>query len=279
VTEKFKAKVIYLFPILASLMFGLLCASVILRTPAFIPSVTPVPETNPGGGTNPMAPYLNAVYFVVLVAIGASLIYILMRRKNRKTITYLIGFALSAAFLLVSIVYYSVIFASFPDSDFLVLGLAILTAVLGDFAVFKLGGNAANIIVLALGGALGIFLGSAIPVYSAVIILLFLAVYDIFTVYYGPVGKIAAGGLNELRGLSFSFKEIEMGLGDLVFYSLLCGNILFSFGIIPCFASLVGVLVGSFITFLMLERRGMFPGLPFPIAIGLACGVLTSLFI
>jgi presenilin-like A22 family membrane protease len=260
-------------------MFGLLCASVILHTPAFIPSVTPVPETNPGGGKNPTAPYLNAVYYVVLVAIGASLIYILLKRKNRKTITYLIGFALSAAFLLVSIVYYSVIFASFPDSDFVVLGLAIVTTVLGDFVVFKLGGNAANIIVLALGGALGVFLGSAIPVYSAVIILLFLAIYDIFTVYYGPVGKIAANGLNELRGLSFSFKEIEMGLGDLVFYSLLCGNILFSYGIVPCFASLVGILVGSFVTFLMLERRGMFPGLPFPIAFGLAFGILTSLFI
>lgn len=278
-TEKFKAKVIYLFPILASLMFGLLCASVILHTPAMIPSVTPIPETNPDGETNPSAPYLNAVYYVVLVAIGASLIYILMKRKNRKTITYLVGFALSAAFLLVSIVYYSVIFASLPDSDFVVLGLAIATTVLGDLAVFKLGGNAVNIIVLGLGGALGIFLGSAIPVYSAVIILLFLAIYDVFTVYYGPVGKIAAGGLDELRGLSFSFREIEMGLGDLVFYSLLCGNLLFNFGIIPCFASLVGILVGSFATFLMLERRGMFPGLPFPIVLGLVCGIGASFFI
>ena len=278
-TEKFKAQIIYLFPILASLMFGLLCASVILNTPTSIPSVTPIPETNPGGGTNVGAPFLNALYYVVLVAVGAFLIYILLKRKSHKTITYLIGFALSAAFLLVSIIYFSAIFASLPDSDFIVLGLAIVTTALGDYAVFKLGGNASNLIVLALGGSLGIFLGSAIPVYSAVIILLFLAVYDIFTVYYGPVGKIAAGGLDQLRGLSFSFREIEMGLGDLVFYSLLGGNMLFNFGIFPCFACLGGILVGSFVTFLMLERRGVFPGLPFPIVLGLVAGIVTSLFI
>ena len=277
-TEKFTAQVIYLFPILVSLLFGLTCASVILKTAVTIPSVTPVPETNPSGDTNVSAPFLNAAYFVVLVAVGASILYVLLRR-SRKSITYLIGFALSTAFLLVSIVYFSAILASVPYADLIVLALSVVVTVLGDLAVFKFGGNACNIVVLCLGGALGMFFGSAIPLYSAIIILAFLAIYDVFTVYYGPVGKILNAGLDQLRGLSFSFRDVQMGLGDLVFYSLLSGSVLFNFGIIPCFVSLVGILAGSFLTFLMLERKETFPGLPFPIILGLAGGLVTSLVI
>jgi hypothetical protein len=36
-----------------------------------------------------------------------------------------------------------------------------------------------------------------------------------------------------------------------------------------CVFSALGVLVGSFLAFKMLERKGIFPGLPFPVALGL----------
>lgn len=173
--------------------------------------------------------------------------------------------------------YFSALLASVPYSDYIVLALSVAVTVLGDLAVFKIGGNACNVVVLCLGGALGTFFGSAIPLYSAVIILAFLAVYDVFTVYYGPVGKIASAGLDQLRGLSFSFREVQMGLGDLVFYSLLSGSMLFKFGIFQCFVSLLGILAGSYLTFLMLERKGIFPGLPFPVILGLVGGLVASL--
>jgi hypothetical protein len=123
------------------------------------------------------------------------------------------------------------------------------------------------------------------------LILAFLAVYDVFAVYKGPIGKIAESqdgkGLEQLQGLSYSFRDIDMGLGDLVFYSMLTGSILFFFnssygfplGFLPCLLSVVGILAGSVITFFMLERRGIFPGLPFPIALGLAAGLITGFFV
>jgi type III secretory pathway component EscS len=37
-----------------------------------------------------------------------------------------------------------------------------------------------------------------------------------------------------------------------------------------CVASIIGVLIGAFVALKMLERRGIFPGLPFPVALGLA---------
>jgi presenilin-like A22 family membrane protease len=186
--------------------------------------------------------------------------------------------ALTTASGLLSIIYLYALFANVPYADYIVLPLTVVITVLFDLAIFKVGGVARDIVVIFLGGALGVFFGKFIPLWSAVLILAFLAIYDVFAVYKGPVGKIAqSSGLDQLQGLSFSFKDIQMGLGDLVFYSMLTGAMFFSFpSIIPMIASIIGILVGSIITLFMLEKKGIFPGLPFPIMLGLALGLATG---
>jgi presenilin-like A22 family membrane protease len=269
--EKFDAQIIYLVPILVSLLFGLGCAYLLKTQPVPPISVTPFPEdTTPGL-------FGNALYFVILIAVSATVFYILLKRKNRKLVTLIIAFALTTASLLLSVIYLSVIFAFVPSLDFLVLPLSIVITVFFDLAIFRLGSKTRNAAVICLGGALGVFFGNFIPFLSGMLILAFLAVYDVFAVYYGPVGKIAHLGLDQLQGLSYSFKEVQMGLGDLVFYSMLSGIMLFNFGVISCLVSLAGILVGSFLTFVMLEKKGIFPGLPFPILLGLVGGLLASL--
>jgi hypothetical protein len=69
-----------------------------------------------------------------------------------------------------------------------------------------------------------------------------------------------------------------MGLGDLTFYSMLSGHMLLNFGPISSLASIIGILAGCILSFIMLEKKGMFPGLPFPILFGLTAGLLVSLF-
>jgi presenilin-like A22 family membrane protease len=269
--EKYSVQVVYLVPVLASLLFGLACAYLLLSQPVSLVQVAPFSENNAS------APFGNAFYFVIIVALSATVFYILLKRKSRRLITGLIALALTAASLLLSLVYLSAIFAYAPSLDFLVIPLSVLITVIFDLAIFRLGSKARNLVVVLLGGGLGVFFSASIPFYSAVLILVFLAVYDVFAVYYGPVGKIADSGLDQLQGLSYSFKDVQMGLGDLVFYSMLVGTMLFNFGLLSYIVSLVGILAGSFITFLLLEKRGMFPGLPFPILLGLVGGFLVSL--
>jgi presenilin-like A22 family membrane protease len=272
--DKFKFQIVYLVPILASMLFGLGCAYLLVPHQSEVIPVTPIPETTPG------APIGNGLYFVVLIAISATLFYFLIKRRSNNIIKGLIVFALTTASLLLSVVYLSAILAFFPIIDNLwwLIALSIVLTVLFDLAIFRLGSIARNVAVVALGGALGIFFGFSIPLYSAVIILVFLAVYDVIAVYKGPVGKIAASGLDQLQGLSFSFKDIQMGLGDLVFYSMLMGVIFFSFlaSFLPTLMAIVGILAGSIITFFALEKKGIFPGLPFPILLGLAFGLITG---
>jgi zinc transporter ZupT len=68
-----------------------------------------------------------------------------------------------------------------------------------------------------------------------------------------------------------------MGLGDLTFYSMLSGHMLLNFGLISGLAAIIGVLLGCFLAFKMLEKYGMFPGLPFPIFLGITAGLLVLL--
>ena len=272
---KFKAGLIHLTPILASLLFGMLCALLISTAPLKIYEVTPFPEGISGS-------LGNACYFVILVGVGASLLYLLLKRKNRKLVTLITGFALTTAVFMLSIIYLYAAFSmiAIPQTEALtlILILSLLITVTVDFVIFRRRNRTCDLVVLCLGGALGTFLGISIPTLSATLILVFLAIYDVFAVYHGPVGKIAHSGLEQLRGLSFSFKDIQMGLGDLTFYSMLSGHMLLYFGFIPCLASITGILFGCLLAFKMLERKGMFPGLPFPVALGLI-PLIISLFL
>jgi hypothetical protein len=276
-SDAFKFQMIYLAPILASVLFGLVCAALLL--PQQIPAVpvTPIPTDTPG------ADWITAAYFVVLVGVSATVFYVLLKRRSKRVIKALITLAFTLAALLLSYEYLLALtfFIHATPNWLIIIPLMVLFTVLFDLAIFKFGNIYRNVAVILMGGALGMFFGynvTMLSLWSAVLILVFLAVYDIFAVYKGSVGKIAQNGLDDLQGLTYAFKDIQMGLGDLVFYSMLVGAMVFGFqsSFIPAIASIIGILAGSIITFYMLEKKGIFPGLPFPIMLGLILGLATG---
>jgi presenilin-like A22 family membrane protease len=256
-------------PIFVSLSFGMLCAFLLSKSSIEIYRVTPFSDDVFGS-------FGNAFYFVVLAGVGASLLFFLLKRKSHRLILFVTGFALTTAVFTLSLIYLFAAFSIFaiPNIEGLIVIASLLITILVDFEVFKFCNKVSDLIVLFLGGALGAFLGASISTLSVTLILCFLAVYDAFAVYFGPLGKIARSGMEQLRGLSFSFRDVQMGLGDLTFYSMLSGHILFNFSLFSCLASIIGILFGCFLAFKMLERKGVFPGLPFPIIFGLVASFL-----
>jgi presenilin-like A22 family membrane protease len=274
--DKFKFQIIYLVPILASLIFGLGCAYLLA------PQETGGIQAVPISGDTPGASIGNGLYFVILIALAATVFYVLIKRKNKRVIKGLIVLSMTTASLLLSVVYLLAFFPYFDGVYYVIAAVAVAITVLFDLAIFRSGSASRNVVVICLGGALGIFFAKYVPMSSAIVLLVFLAVYDVIAVYKGPVGKIAnSSGLDMLQGLSFSFKDIQMGLGDLVFYSMLMGVMVFSFpqNILPTVVAVIGILMGSIITFFALEKKGIFPGLPFPIMLGLGAGLLTALLL
>lgn len=262
--EKFRAEPAHLTPILVSLFVGFLCTVLIIESQTNLYQVVPFSE-----GIGSLG---NGLYFVILAAVGAFLLYLLARRNRLRVIAVITGFAITAATLLVSAVYLNALFSIYyvPYDTFLIIVVPLALTVLADYEVFRGKGIGNVLTLLLLGGSLGAFLGATIPTLSAIVILSFLAIYDVYAVFKGPVGKIAAGGLEQLRGLSVSFKDVQIGLGDLTFYAMLTSLVLFATAS-PIFyaASLTGVIIGAFLAFKLLEKKGMFPGLPFSVALGL----------
>jgi presenilin-like A22 family membrane protease len=269
---KLRAELVYLAPILASLIFGVFCTFLVLTSSMEIFAVTPFPE-NAAGSLG------NATYFVILVGTGAALFYLLLKWRSHRLINAITGLAITLAIFMLSTIYAFSALSRFniPYVEVLILTLASLITVLADLAIFRSHSRVSEVIILCLGGALGAFLGVSIATLSTVLILAALAIYDAFAVYYGLLGKIARDGLDQFRGLSFSFRDIQMGLGDLTFYSMLSGHMLLYFGLIPCLASMLGILLGCFLAFQMLKKREVFPGLPFPIFFGLILGFVAFL--
>ncbi|MCL2134942.1 MAG: presenilin [Candidatus Bathyarchaeota archaeon] len=276
---KFKFSFVYLAPILVSIFFGLCCAWILnphqtSATPV-LPPATPFPDSTPSNilGT--------AIFYVVLIAISGTMFYFLLKQKKLKIIKIAILSVMTMAAMLLSIIYISTlltntIFNSIP----IIVGTSILITILFDLALFKYT-KAQSIAVICLGGSFGALFSFIFPLYSAIVILIAITIYDIFAVYRGPVGKIAKSGIEQLNGLSYSFKDIQMGLGDLFFYSMLSCLMYFNYtnSFIPTIMSTIGICIGSIITFAILEKKEIFPGLPFPIAIGLILGFISSLLI
>jgi presenilin-like A22 family membrane protease len=269
---EFKATPLYVIPVSATLAVSLSCAFLIMQAGWEVPQMTLLPETGLG-------PLVNALLFVLAAGFAATMIYLLLKRGVHLFLRFLMGTAFAMLSFFLAIFYSDLLLAAMRlDVPFmLILIFALLIVAVVVVEVFMRRGRSQGVIVLVLGGAAGTLLGSSIPVTSAVLVLLLLAIYDVVAVFKGPIGKIAASGLEHLPGTSLSFKDINVGLGDLVFYSMLVSRMLLSFGWDTCIAATLGVLTGSFLSFKMVEKRGMFPGLPFSVAFGLLASLLTIL--
>lgn len=268
-SKRFSASPIYISPILASLLVGIFCMFLFIESRVDVGSVTVLPETGVG-------PWVNAAIFVSASGSAATLIYFLLKRHVYNVIRFIMAVAFSILTFSLSALYISIALQIMRFNVYpwivLVFSISVTSLVVVQVVLKRIAGG--EVVVLILGGASGALLGRVIPMSSSLLILVLLALYDVIAVFRGPVGKIAKKGLEHLPGASFAFRDIHVGLGDLVFYSMLVDRVFLSYGWGACLASMIGVLFGALLSFKLVEREGMFPGLPLPIIFGLLGAVI-----
>jgi hypothetical protein len=266
-SKDFKAKPRQLLPeIFAVILAGALTFSLRASNAAIMP-ITVFPETT-GGIT------LNAGIFVILMAATGTVMYLLIKYGLKRVVRYLINIALFAL-LFFLFTWYGTLYADYlpaalDPTGLLWLLISLLCAIALAVSIYKTKGPAHLVAIVLIGGMTGTFLGVSIPTLTAIALLLALAAYDLFAVYKGPIGKMAQStDLEEFTGAVFTYGDLTVGMGDMVFYSMLASNAMISFGLIPFAAGAVGLILGAYLGFKMLEGRDMFPGLPFAIVLGL----------
>jgi len=266
--EKFRATATHLLPEIWTLIVAGILAAGILESKIEVEIITAFPET-PSGAT------LNMTMFVVIMAVIASVMYLLVKYGLERIFRTILRLSIVAVLFSLLNWYLAAFFAIVRVSPDLAAGAAvmlslILTVVLA-YAINLTKGVTQLASIILLGAMLGTFLGASIPTLTTIVLLLGLVGYDILAVFKGPIGKIAeTTDLENLSGATLTFGELTVGLGDLVFYSMLSSHTMLSFGLIPYASASVGIILGTFLGFKMLEKRTTFPGLPLSLVCGLA---------
>lgn len=147
-----------------------------------------------------------------------------------------------------------------------------------------------NMIVVIFGVLIGSYLPSVIPTWTSLVILMGFALYDIYSVRKGPIKemmkKLDDGTASDnLTVVNLDDISVDIGIGDLAFYSMLTSITLISSDwggpalvaatgnvglyIVPFIAAVVGVLIGAWISFELVKKNKILPGLPMSIFIGI----------
>jgi presenilin-like A22 family membrane protease len=274
-TNEFKAKPDQLLPeILAIALAGVLTYS-LQASNAPIVAITFFPETTSGVT-------LNAAIYVIMMATAGTVMYLFIKYGLKRFVKHLINIAMFAL-LFFLFTWYGALYAdtlpSILISSIWVWSIISLLASLAlALAIYKSKGPLHFAAIILIGGMTGTFLGVSTPTLTAAALLLALAGYDLFAVYRGPIGKIAeSSDLDEFKGAVFTYGDLTVGMGDMVFYSMLASNAMMNFGPLPFVGAAVGLIFGAYLGFKMLEGRDMFPGLPFAVILGLGSMYATSL--
>jgi presenilin-like A22 family membrane protease len=266
-SNKFKAKPGQLLPeTLAIALAGLLTYS-LQASSAPIETITIFPETTSGVT-------LNASIFVILMAATGTMMYLFIKFGLKRLVRYLIMLAMFGL-LFFLFTWYGSLYADYlppflTSTIWVWLLISLLASLTLCLLIYKSKGPPRLAAIILIGGMTGTFLGVSIPTLTAAALLLALAAYDLFAVYKGPIGKMAQStDLEEFTGAVFTYGDLTVGMGDMVFYSMLASNSMMNFGPIPFAASALGLIIGAYLGFKMLEGRDMFPGLPFAVILGL----------
>ncbi len=273
----FKPRAEHLYPVILSLAVTAILAIPFATHDVEIVAVTPFEGDTFSGAS------LNALFFVTALAASATAMFLLVRRGRMGFLRKMIKAAVIVVCFSVVFWYSAILFAIAGNpfgepaaSTILLVGS--LAAGLGiGFLIFAKDKTMQLAGVVLVSGFTGLFLGASIPLLTALILAGALVVYDVVAVFRGPVGALVKNlDANDLPGAVFNYKELTIGVGDMIFYSLVSAAALLNFGVVVFLATAMGILAGTFLGFRALGRFEMFPGLPFSLVLGVAGMLVTA---
>src|SRR5579875_1033457 len=133
-----------------------------------------------------------------------------------------------------------------------------------------------NHALIVLSCIMGSILGEILQLIQLIIFILIFAVYDLVAVFVGTLKRIAKeienaesalstdGVYSFTRGMFINIFNIEIGIGDLLFYSAIAAN-LGLLGLIGFLYSFISITLGGIITIILAQKFKIFPGLPIPV--------------
>ncbi len=230
---------------------------------------------------------IDLTYLVIIVAMLFLVSTIIVVLVKLYRISLLVAFKAIAIFILTFDVLMIYSLAVLPTID-----LVLIVSLLGAFALTYAGvfGNTAvsSAAVLTYATMAGALVGYMLDTYSLAIFALVVSIFDVYTVYYGPLNKILqemkSGGVRgefhpAFKGLVVVVRPLTIGAGDIVFYSALSSHAYAVLNPLVCVAVCIAVILGFVLTIVvLLPRTGYAPALPLPTLLSLFVIFLATAF-
>lgn len=228
-------------------------------------------------GPSPGGSAINAALLVALAfALTVALVWLLRKKMVLSFKVVIFGSVAFSAFVLTLVT--ADIFAVnyFPRSLEVPIsfGAASLLVILIGYTIFVKNRIWLSTIILAFVGAeVGSFFAETLSPWTALALPIAFSIYDIYAVFKGPLKALIGTAPNiALVGMSIKAGEFTLGLGDIVFYTMLPSLALFQFnhqyGVIPAFFTILAIDAGMAVTLYLLSKRRLLPGLPIPMMLG-----------
>lgn len=237
---------------------------------------TVVIDTGPSyapAGPSAAGSALNAIILVASAfVLTLGLVWLLRRRKVTSFKVIVFGSVAFSGFVLTLVTADDFAIQYLPASLEIPFsfGCAALVVLTVGYIIFVKNSPWLSTLVLAFVGAeVGSFLAETLPTWTALALPIAFAVYDIYAVFRGPLKALigTAPGV-ALVGMSIKAGEFTLGLGDVVFYTLLPSLAYFQWGFSLALYTIVAIDIGMVLTLFLLSRRRLLPGLPIPMLLG-----------
>ncbi|MEM5853274.1 MAG: hypothetical protein QXG39_02185 [Candidatus Aenigmatarchaeota archaeon] len=267
-------KRVFIFTLLAQFL-------TLLITPKFY--VSPIAEEvyEPFGRTIEGAVANSLPLLAVIFLFSLFILFLVKLKKLNLIKAIVVGFLLGSVFSINSILLSTI----FPDSTLPILFSTSLSILILLSAYSKKFRFLSKFFSLIIASEVAAYFSTILRPPTVLIFPILLAVYDIYAVFAGPlkkiigkpkkVGKAVKVKLDFLPFLIVDFGFIKVGLGDIIFYSMLPSVAFMVYGIERMLVTLLATNLGVLTTlFILRKKRIPLPGLPIPMLLGVISLIL-----
>ncbi|MEM4289062.1 MAG: hypothetical protein QXQ48_02170 [Nitrososphaerota archaeon] len=238
--------------------------------------VVVVEEPAEAPATSP-APYLNTLTLLSLIAVAGFTLFLIFRKFPKLVSLISVGAFWLVTFLtlLVHLGYVGQLSLILPVGGILVVCLLVSTLL--AFLVRRTSGLAALLAASITAAAGGTLIGYMIPLFTFIALTASLAVFDLIMVKKGYLSLLSheqyRERIHQLRGLVVEVGDINIGLGDLLFYTITVTTAFFRMALPSAIASNIAIITGYYLTLQLLKKWNTVPGLTIPLTLALASAV------
>lgn len=220
----------------------------------------------------------NVTFFLLLIVIGSFLILIIYRyRRKLLKIIFLASIFVTSISIFYIYFWAAEIILQVNLSENIILFMAVFLAFLFLTLLQSKHEYVIAASLLLYGTATGALFTFLMPAWSVIAVTLATSLFDIYSVFKGPLSKIIPSERgnfeevserlpDELKVATVPFRGIHLGMGDVIFYSMASSLSLVNPSISFlrwCLVSM-GLFLGVYITLKLLEKRPVLPALPIP---------------